>query len=421
MKKIIIILASVVTILLLVAIILPFIFKDDIQRQVRSTFDESLDAQVYFEPSKFGLTLFKSFPNLTASIEDFGIVGKDRFEGDTLISVGSLSITIDLFSLFGDQYSIKSINLIKPQVNIIVQKDGGANYEITKESDSGGNAEENTSDFKLSIKSWNLSEGRISYIDNSTNMSMVLEGLNHNGSGDISQDVYDIITLTTVKKAMISYDGTNYLSGQELFANLTLNINMPEFKFTFKDNEIKVNDFPLSFNGYFAMPDENMDIDISFASENGSIKSLYSLIPGTFTEGYEDIKAGGEMSFSGYVKGIYSEKSIPAFNIQLKASDGMIAYPDLPTPISNISIDMLVDCKDGIIDNTLIDIKKIHMDMGSNPIDGSLIVRNLKDYSIKADLSASIKLAELGSMFPMNGLDMSATIQVDQVLTVTKS
>ncbi len=413
MKKIIIALASIVTLLLLTAIILPYVFKDDIQQQIRSTLSESLDARVYFEPSNFGLTLFKSFPNITASIEDFGITGKDHFEGDTLISIGDFNITIDLFSLFGDQNSVKSINLVKPKFNIIVLKDGSANYEIIKESDSSGNTEEPASDFNLSIESWNITDGSISYKDNSANTSMVLMGLNHNGKGNISSDIYDLITVTTIKKTMISYDGINYLSGQELFADLTLNINVPENKFTFKDNEIKVNDFPLSFNGYFSLPAENIEMDISFTSENSSIKSLYSLILGTYTEDYEDIKAVGEMSFSGYVKGIYNEKSIPAFNIKLKVSDGMITYPDLPTPISSIDIDMLVDCKDGIIENTLIDIKKMHMDMGGNPMDGSLIIRNLKDYSMKADFTARIKLAELSSMFPMDGLDMKGLLEMN--------
>lgn len=414
MKKFIIFLASIVTLLLIAAILIPIFFKDDIQKQVRAALDDNIDAHIYFEPTKFGLTLFKSFPNPTASIEDFGIVGTDIFEGDTLLSVGSFNITLDLFSLFGDQYSIKSINLVKPRINVIVLKDGSANYEIVTESEEEEEAVvEEASDFNLSIESWNISDGKISYIDETMELSMILKGFNHSGSGDISLDVYDLKTLTTIESALVSYDGTKYLSGQKLFANLTMNINMPEFKFTFKDNKIKVNDFPLSFDGYFAMPGEDMDMDISFASTNSSIKSLYSLIPGAYTEGYEGIKAEGEMSFSGKVKGIFNDNSMPAYNVSLKVANGMIAYPDLPTPIRNINIDMLVDCKDGDYKNTLIDIKTMHMDLGSNPIDGSLIVRNLKDYSMKANLNASLNLAELSSMFPMEGLEMKGLFKMN--------
>ena len=360
MKKLIIILASIVTLFLVAAIVIPIIFKDDIQKQMRAMLYENIEAHVYFEPSKFGLTLFKSFPNLTASIEEFGIVGKGQFEGDTLMSVGSFNVTIDLLSLFGDHYTIKSINLLKPNINVIVLENGDANYNITvaTEEETDELDEPASSDFNLSINRWNISDGRLSYEDKTTDMSVLIDGLNHSGSGDISLDEYDVKTLTNIEKAIISYDGIKYLNGQKLFADVNLNINMPEFKFTFKENSIKVNDFPLAFDGFLAMPTEDIEMDISFSSTNSSIKSLYSLIPGAFTTAYEGVKAEGEMSFAGFAKGVYNDNSLPAYNVTLKASDGLIAYPDLPTPIRNINIDLLADCKDGNYENTRVEVKK---------------------------------------------------------------
>jgi uncharacterized protein involved in outer membrane biogenesis len=413
MKKLIIILASFVTLLLVAAILIPVIFKDDIQKLVRKTLSENIDAHVFYDPSKFGLTLFKSFPNPTASIDDFGLVGKGQFEGDTLVSIGSFNITIDLFSLFGDHYTINSMNMDRPFINVIILENGDANYNIVVESEEDAVPEAGTADFNLSINNWSISEGRFAYQDKTMDYSMIFEGLNHTGSGDISTDDYDLKTLTSIEKAIVTYEGINYLNGQKINADATLHINMPNFKFTFLDNEVLVNDFPLEFSGYFAMPGDDMDMDIAFSSTNSTIKSLYSLIPGVFTEDYEGIKAEGEMSFSGFVKGIYNETSLPAYNVTLKASNGLIAYPDLPTPISNINIDMMVDCKDGNIDNTLIDIKAMHIDLGNNPIDATILVRNLKDYSMKADVKARINLAELNSMFPIEGMDMKGLFSMN--------
>ena len=124
MKKFIIVIASIVSLLLVGALLIPIIFKDEIQKQVDKSLDTNLEAQVYFDPSKFGLTLFKKFPNPTISIEDFGIIGVDQFKGDTLLSVSSFNITIDLFSLFGDNYLIKAINLVEPRINVILLENG---------------------------------------------------------------------------------------------------------------------------------------------------------------------------------------------------------------------------------------------------------------------------------------------------------
>lgn len=413
MKKFIIFLASIVTLLLAAAILIPIIFKEDIQKGMKKILDDGIDAQVYFEPSKFGLTLFKNFPNPTASIEDFGIVGLNQFEGDTLLSVNSFDITINLFSLFGDVYTIKSINLVRPRINVIILKNGNANYEIVKESENLPAEADSTSNFKLSIDQWNITEGKLSYSDETMDYFMFLDGFSHSGSGDISLDIYDLSTNTIVENATVSYEGTKYLNGQRISADAKININIPEFKFTFKDNAMQVNDFPFSFEGYFAMPEEDIKMDISFASTNSSIKSLYSLIPGTYTESFDNIKAEGEMTFSGFAKGIYNDQSMPAYQVRLIASNGSISYPNLPTPIKNINLDMEVDCKDGNTDNTRIEIKKMKMDMGNNPFEGSLLVRNLIDYSMKADLNAKLNLAELSSMFPIEGTDVKGIFSLN--------
>lgn len=414
MKKIIIILASFVILLLAAAIIIPIVFKDDVRELVRSSIDENVDAQVYFEPSKFSLSLLKNFPNPTASIDDFGIVGNAPFEGDTLVSIGRFDITIDLFSLFGDAYRIKSINLERPRINIIALKSGEANYEIVAETEEDP-SDKASSDINVEIESWSITDGYLKYNDEAMDFNMVLYGLEHRGSGNITMEEYDLKTYSDVKRAFASYEGVSYLSGQSLFADATININMPDFRFTFRENVIRVNDFPVSFDGFLAMPADDIDMDISFATANSSIKSLYSLVPGVFTEGYDNVKAEGEMSFSGYVKGTYNETSMPAYSVHLTATDGIIAYPDLPTPIRNINVDMLVDCKDGNIDNTSVNISKLHMDLGNNPIDGTFILRNLRDYSMKADVNAVLNLEELNTIFPMEGLDMKGIFSLNLV------
>ena len=414
MKKALIIIASFVALVVVAAILIPVLFKDDIEKLVRKSIDENIDAHVYYDPSKFDLTIIRSFPNPTASIQDFGIVGKGVFAGDTLFSTNSFGITIDLFSLLGDTYKIKSISLDHPRIQVKVLKSGAANYEIAKESEeTPADSLEESSTFKLNIAKWIIRNGYFSYDDKTMDYEMILDGIDHEGSGDITLDVYDLKTLTTVQRTMVSYEGVKYLNGQKVWADAVINIDMPAFKFTFKENKAMVNDFPVTFDGWFAMPTEDMNMDISFSTDKASIKSLFSLIPGVYTEGYDNIKAEGDLSFSGYVKGTYSETSMPAFNVNLKAENGMIAYPDLPTPIKNININMLVECKDGNIDNTLVDIKTFHMDMGTNPIDGSVLVRNLKDYSMKAHLAARLNLEELSSMFPMEGMTLKGLYAID--------
>lgn len=415
MKRLIIILAGVVTLFLLAAILIPMLFQDEIHEAVNKTLDENLEADVYFDPSQFGISLFKNFPDPTITLSEFGIVGQNEFEGDTLLSVGSFNITIDLFSLFGDSYEISSITLVRPRVFVQILEDGTANYEIYQESSSVEDPESTGDDaaFNLSIKSWQVTNGFVQYMDNTVNTEMIIEEFNHSGSGDISSDIYDLRTQTNAMIRRLKYDGISYFNGQLLNANLSININMLESRYTFNDNSIKINDFPFAFDGWLAMPNEDVDMDITFATTSSDVKSLFSLIPGAYTQDYAGLKTGGELSFSGYVKGTYSGSLMPAFGLDLKTIDGLISYPDLPAPIDNINIDMKIECADGIIDNTLIDFVKLRLNIGNNPIDGSLVVHNLRDYRTNADIKAKLNLEELETVFPMQDLNMKGQFELD--------
>ena len=155
-------------------------------------------------------------------------------------------------------------------------------------------------------------------------------------------------------------------------------------KYTFKENKAKINEFAMSFDGWFKMNENDYGMDISFKSPDNSFKSLLSIIPGMYTGSFESIETKGELAFGGFVKGTYSEKQMPAFNLNLLVKDAMFKYPDLPTPINNINLDLLVDNKDGIIDHTIIDLKKLHLDFGTNPVDARALITALYPTNVDA-------------------------------------
>ena len=123
MKKIFIAFAILISLILGAAFVIPIVFKDDIKAAIDEQIASSVNADVYFDPAQFGLTLFKNFPNITVSMGDFGVIGKDEFEGEVLMGVNSFQIVMDLNSvIFGDQPRIKGIKLDGLKLNVIVKK-----------------------------------------------------------------------------------------------------------------------------------------------------------------------------------------------------------------------------------------------------------------------------------------------------------
>lgn len=415
MKKVLIGFGIVLILFVAAAILIPILFKDDIKAAIDKEIAKSVNADVIFDADNFDLTLFKNFPNATAVISELGVFNRAPFEGVPLFVVEKLEVEVNLKEmLFGDELRLKGITLVRPQINIKVLADGRANWDITYPStDTVTVEEEEGGEFSFGIDNWKIVDGDLSYDDQSIPFAMNMIGLNHTGNGDFNEKEFDLRTKTNADTLSVTYDGVEYITHKKLTADMVLAISEEYSKFTFKENVAYINDFGLAFDGWFKMNDDSYDMDINYQTEESTFKSLLSLVPGMYTQDFGNIETNGNIAFTGMVKGVFSEIQMPAFNLAVKVEDGMFKYPDLPTAIKNINLDLFVDNKDGIIDNTVVDLKKLHLELGNNPVDARMLIENLKNYKLDGNVKASLNLAELNKMFPMEGLEMKGAFSVD--------
>lgn len=416
MKKFLLIFFGVLALLLVTLVSLPFIFKDQIRAKIDHTIEATVDAEVYYDPAGFGLSIFKHFPKLTITLRDFGVVGKGEFAGDTLIAARQMDVSINLKTvLFGEKLRIQEIFLDEPTLMIKFLENGKGNYDIMIAGEESAEEEEavEESDFSYAIDHWEIANGRIAYVDEGLKFDMVMEGVNHSGYGDFTLSVFDLVTMTKAEALSMSYEGMELLSRKKLDADVTIQIDLDQWLFTFKDNVAKLNEFGFSFDGWFSMLTEDWDMDIKFAAMDNSFKSLLSLAPGIYQEDFENLKTSGEVDFHGFVKGIYNEDRLPAFEVFVDVQDGMFQYPELPAAVSNVQMNLLLKNEDGNMDNTLVDLKRFYMDLGKNPIDARLKIENLVNYPVDAAITAKINLADFASFIPMEGTTVKGIFSLD--------
>ncbi len=414
-KKVLIGLSAFVILLVAAAFIIPWVFKDDIKAAIDKEIAKNINAEVIFEVDNFDLTIFRNFPNITAEVKDFGVFNRAPFDGVPLFVVEELDVEINLKDLlFGDQLKIKGITMVQPQITIKVLKDGRANYDITYPSTDTLQASlDEPASFSFGIDHWEIIDGEFEYDDQSLPFFTSLKGLNHSGNGDFNEQAFDLTTRSSVDSITVAYDGVEYLTNKHAIIDATIGISEDYTRFTFKDNLTKLNDFAMSADGWFKMNENDYGMDIQFMSPENTFKSLLSLVPGIYSKDFNSIETKGDLSFAGFVKGTYSDTQMPAFKMALNVNEAMFKYPDLPTAISNINLDLVVDNKTGVIENTVVDLKNLHLDFGANPVDARLLIENLKDYRMDGNLKASLNLAELSKMFPLEGLDMKGLFSVN--------
>lgn len=400
---------------------IPYFFKDDIQKAVDSAIAKSVAAHVNFDANKFSLSLFTHFPNISITQSDLSIVGKDRFEGDTLLSVKKFSVSMDVWSVvFGSQIKVRGVYLNSPRIFAKVLLDGKANWDIVIPTPEDSlkkleKEEEKPTEFDVSIRRWQITNALIIYDDKQMDVFTKIENLNHEGSGNFNQKVFDLYTKTSVDKYSLKYAGSEYITDKYLAADMVLNMDIPNSKYTFKRNTLQINDFSFGFDGFVQMLKNDMILDLTYKAKENEFKNILSLVPGMYSDSkeFKSLKTDGKLAFDGFVKGTFNEKQMPAFNFNLKVTDGMFQYPSLPTAISNVQMLLMVNCKDGIVDNTVIQLEKFHMDLGKNPVDAKAKIEKLTNSKIDARALAKINLEDLTKMFPMEGLILRGNYSLD--------
>ncbi|MDF2451539.1 MAG: hypothetical protein K0S26_1043, partial [Bacteroidota bacterium] len=410
-------------ILLILVIAAPFIFKDKLVQIVKDEANKSLNAKVDF--GDFDLTLFSSFPDFRFKIQNVSVINIAPFEGDTLAYIKELAIDLNIKSVIsGDKYQVNSIVIDKAKINGIVMHDGKANWDIAKASadtTAAEPADTSATKFALKLKSLKIKNADISYNDMQGNMSAVLKDFNYTMSGDFTQDVFVLSNLLEIAETTFDMGGVGYLNKVKTRFKADLDMDMPNMKFVFKENELDLNDLGLSFDGFVSMPKDDIGMDLKFAAKQTEFKSILSLVPSVYSKDFKDVQTAGKLTLNGFAKGtMHSEKdstknTYPSFDLKLLIADAMFKYPSLPKSVNNVNIDVHVANPKDYLDATVIDVNKFHLEMAGNPIDMWAHVKTpISDPDLSASIKGAINLASVKEFIPMEkGDEMSGIVKAD--------
>jgi hypothetical protein len=414
MKKILLGIGVFVVLLIGAAVALPFIFKDKIIAMIKTEANKNLKATMDFE--KFDLTILSSFPDFTLDLYEFSLVGKNEFEGDTLTHIKKFEFTIDLMSVVkGEEIKVKSILLEEPSIMAKVLKDGKANWDIAISDEEKAQEAGEPSKFKASLKRMEIKAGRIIYDDLEGDMYAKMDGFNFKMKGDFTQDNFILETFTTIDALTYKYEGVKLLNKVNTIFKADMDMDMPNMKFTFKDNEVQLNQLFLGFDGWVGMPADDIDMDINWFAKKTAFKNILSLVPAVYTQDFENVKTAGTLALNGHVKGRYNDQSMPGFGLKLLVENAMFQYPDFPKAVTNIHVDLKIDNKDGIPDNTVIDLNRFYMLMADNPVEMKMrITTPESDANIDGVVKAKVLLSSVKDVVPMEeGESMNGTIVAD--------
>ena len=401
LKKVLKGLAIFILVILIALISIPYLFQGKIKEMIAETINKNVDATVSF--ADVDLSLIKSFPQANVSIANLSIINKAPFAGDTLVYLGELNLKMSIKELFKDKnegMNIQSISSKNGLINIIFDENGVGNFDIAIKDESDKNKSDNNP-LKLNIQEYDFKNLRFQYADRKSKIKMVIDSLNHSGNGDFSTNKLDLNTHST---AVVSFemDKMKYLNNVNLKLDAVLGIDLANNTYTFKQNTGLINDLPLTFDGTIKILEEGQQYDLTFKTPTTSFKNFLGLIPSAYSGSLEKVQTSGDFSVIGEANGIYSDTTVPKFNIAIASNNASFKYPDLPKSVQNIIIDTKIINETGILNDTYVNLDNLSFQIDQDIFNAKAKIKNITENPIiDADLKGTINLANITRAYPV--------------------
>ena len=419
MKKVLKIAGITLGVLLILILVLPFAFQGKIEKLVKQEGNKMLNAQ--FDFSALDISLIRNFPAASITLEDFWLKGAGEFQNDTLIQAGELTAAVNLFSLFGNSgYDISKIIIEDTKVKAIVLENGHPNWDVMKPSADTTDTEETPTEsapIRIKLQKLSIKDLSISYDDRQGGMYAAINHLNATCSGDFGSERTTVDLSMETPSLTYRTGGIPFLNKARLEADMNVDADFANNKYTLKDNTISLNAIQVNIDGWAAMQKNGIGMDMKLNTNEVGFKELLSLIPAIYAKDFQDLKTDGKASLTAFAKGILGQDQVPQFEVALDVKDGMFRYPSLPAGVENINIAANVKNAGGNIDATEITVSPFDFVLAGNPFSLKASVKTpVSDPDLQATAKGTLDLGKVKEVYPLEDMTLNGTIQADMNL-----
>ena len=404
MKKFLKITGIIIVLAIVFLAAAPFLFKGSLEKMVKRTINENLNATVAWEG--LDLSLLKSFPDAALTINDFSVTNKAPFEGDTLVSGKSLKLNMGITQLFkksDESIQIDGLLLKESLVNIKIDSLGNANYDIAvkKEGNTSETPSTKEGSFSFALKNYEIKDSRINYLDESSKTFLILTDVNHKGTGDLSQAMSQLETHTEAN-ATFRIDKIEYLNKNSITLDADFELDLENQKYSFLENVVKVNELPLTFDGFIKINETNSELDISFKTPSSDFKNFLAVIPKTYVKELDGVTTTGNFTIDGMLNGIMDETHIPTMDIKITSDNASFKYPDLPKAVRDISMKAQLKNETGLVKDTYLNIDGMTFKIDDELFNLNGSIKNFTENAlVNLVIKGTLNLANIEKVLPV--------------------
>lgn len=395
--------------ILVLMIATPYLFSDKINTEIKKIANEKLNAKLDYSTSS--VSFFHHFPSLTVTLNDFNLNGSAPYENEKLITAKEVAFGINISSLiFSKTVKIDEIFLSKSFINVKVNKDGFANYNVYKAETK--TTEKKQEDSALKLEKIVIENSQIVYDDLSTKLHLDIFGFNYLGKGDLSKAVFDLYSKAKIDKLNLLYENEPYLMNKKVNADLITKINTNSLSLLFEQNDLKINNLLVDFKGKFDFLKEGYNMDFILKAVNSNLNDLFTAFPPKYITWLNKTDLRGKTDFLLTLKGNYiaSAQIAPELNLDLKIKEGFVNYNKSTTPVTNLNLDFSTKLPSLNPELLIVDLKNLSLNIDKDYLKTKIFSKGTSVPEIDAILDTKIDLEKLNRAIGIPDLELKGML-----------
>ena len=215
--------------------------------------------------------------------------------------------------------------------------------------------------------------------------------------------------------ATLRMEEVEYLKNTNILLDAIFQLDLENSKYSFLENEAKINEPPLTFDGFVQINENSSELDISFETPSSDFKNFLAVIPKVYVKELDGVTTTGNFTVNGMIKGIVDEQHIPQMDIKVRSDNASFKYPDLPKAVRNISISADLINETGLVQDTYLTIGGLTFKIEDRIFNASGSIRNFTQNAlINLALDGTLDLANIEQVLPIElDQDLSGIFKAD--------
>ena len=347
----------------------------------------------------FDLQLFRSLPDASIGIRDMAVHSPERGGSPSpdLASVQRVWVEVPLFPLLKNKIHVKALHLDAPRVLVEVYDDLSTNLiELGENADTTTEYSDETSASALqeiAIEEIRIRDGQIGYV-HADGTLLTVAGLDTDLSARLAE--------TAMLSGQVSVDDVFYETGGISYANhwaMALDVNaeahLDSAWLRIDQAELTIQDLLLAVKGGVRnFNSEKITVDLAFDAPSAPVSSFWSLLPSTITKDMEGIQSQGFFEVEATLNGLLTEGELPALNANLSVRDGIISYPNLPSSIQGLNLDMNLT-------NEVLSIEQLQAQAEGTKIELAARISEFASPVLQGTLELEADLSQIEGYYPL--------------------